>query len=359
MKRLFWLFIALIPFGNAQFPLTRTEFPVPDTFNLYYDIDPTGVSPGNAGSNVMWDFSTAQFDAFNSHDTVRSYSPQNVPGNANFPSANLALDEYLSVAFGATAKRYLFLDKNPAYLLVRGFHVPYNDLSTVLPGVQIFPQTYVYSTPDTFFLFPFSYGDSITFPFVFSQINVGTTQDTVLYGWHQRTIVADAYGTLKLPSGRIFNNVLRVKIFTERNDTIKQISLNTDLYYENVFATEYAWFVKDTGLVFLITEVNGVGYSPLIGPVNINSYRVQEINPSKTTTKLPKDIAKIIGVYVAGKQIKIKDRMNSYLEIYSLQGQKILARKITAPEEIIELPRTGIYILRIDNNSFKIYLYEH
>ncbi len=351
-------FLLCISYLQAQFPLSVSEFPQADTFLILYDIDTAGVSYVNAGANATWDFSGASFNPYNLHDTFYTYSPQNIPGYSNFPNANFGQDEIVSLGFFASATRQIFIDKTNNYLNALGFHIPYTDLSAYIQGVYIYPQTFVYTSADTLFSFPFSFGDSVKYPATYQKIYVGTTQDTILHAWTQRTVQADGYGTLKLPSGRIFNNALRIKITTLRRDTIEQVGLNTDLYYDSVTVKEYIWFVQDTGMVFKVKEEGGRGYSPLIGFMTLEATQIQEINPPKITTKVSENFSKKIPFSIQGRNLIINNIQNSQCRVYTLSGQKIADKKLVSQKEIITLPHKGMYILILDNQSFKIYIYE-
>lgn len=149
----------------------------------------TGVVIGSTGTNQVWDYSGLTDSAATA--VVKFMTPSGTPYAATFPGANLAAQV---VDTGTTA------------------YVYFNATSTTTPvlGIQVDTLIAKYNHPLSTQNYPFTYPGAIndSSSIYFSNIS-GTLKDTIL---QLDTVTATGYGTLKLPGGVSYNNVLQVKM---------------------------------------------------------------------------------------------------------------------------------------------------
>lgn len=132
--------------------------------------------PGPAGEKQVWDFS--QVSLINKHHS-RVLHADETPHADKFPEANAAIHEH---------GNYFYFDMQPD--------------GTQYWGYMRKNLVVKYDKPSQRMQYPFRYGDA------FSGDYTAQTIISTLYGRYQ--VTADAYGTLKLPGGQVFRNVLRV-----------------------------------------------------------------------------------------------------------------------------------------------------
>lgn len=159
---------------------------------------------GASGSNVTWDFSSLQPQ----NTTLLSFElPSAGTQAAQFPDATL-------LRLVSTGQENYFIHNND---------------SLVVTGVVTSTGTVVdYTDEQVTLRFPFSFDsafvDSFRAHYISGTSGTRTGVDTV---------VADGFGTLKLPGG-VYNNVLRVRVVSHYNDTIPQqpvLTFNDERYF--------------------------------------------------------------------------------------------------------------------------------
>jgi hypothetical protein len=159
---------------------------------------------GAGGSNVTWDFSSLQPQDM----TLLSFdSPSAGSQAAQFPEATL-------LRRISTGQENYFVHSNDSLavsgvLTTTGHVVDYSDAQVMLRFPFSFDSTFI---------------DSFRADYISGISGTRTGVDTV---------VADGFGTLKLPGG-LFNNVLRVKVISHYNDTISQqpvLTFNDERYF--------------------------------------------------------------------------------------------------------------------------------
>lgn len=162
-----------------------------------YD-DPSGIVPGPAGPDQVWDFSTL----IPLPDTVTAWivSPATHPLGAQFPTANL-----LEVHSNG---KLIFVNQTAG----ESFLVGYEDTTDPYP-----PQRY--TDPMLLIKRPITYGMTVTDTFALEYVpGVGIV-----------TVSGDAYGTLILPN-RTYTNVLRVKL----SGTHPYFTFNAYVWFDSV-----------------------------------------------------------------------------------------------------------------------------
>jgi len=173
--------------SNAQLTLTKTaNEPVAGDVQTEQTFDSTGVLPKNIGLNQSWNFSSIvqTTDAVSSQSFVAASS---IPASSLFPGATLAA-LYSSNYFE-------FYKSNGSQFEDLG----YDDVGAIMN----------YTNTQVQFMWPVSYGYSQTDTYSGQGSGVSASTD-VRTG--SLTTLASGTGTLTLPGGLIFTNVLQVKI---------------------------------------------------------------------------------------------------------------------------------------------------
>ncbi|MBS1587741.1 MAG: T9SS type A sorting domain-containing protein [Bacteroidetes bacterium] len=223
--------LLLIHSAKAQPTLTSNVNPANGDHRVFYRCD--SVSPGASGANVTWDFTNLTVITT---DTVTYASCPAAPGCATFPGSTLASSESLS-------PYHLYYIPSASKLSMNGSDIP---------------QPIVYSDPEDWLRFPFTYNNNFTdtFKATFVSANypytrMGTSSDT-----------ADGWGTLKLPTGTFHNalRVHRVQEYIDSNNTFHIVSH----YHDDL----YQWYVPGIhDVVFGVTlpmTINNVSAGPTI-----------------------------------------------------------------------------------------------
>lgn len=187
------LAIASVLGVKAQYTLTASSNPVVGDIYQYYYMDTTGVTFGSTGTAQVWDYT----------NLVVSYPP-------------LVTETYTTVA--STPNASLFPAANIASETNAGYFEYYNMSATErsLIGWTNSVTQSVNANPVVFSVLPFSYGSSAV-------SNNFTTTSMSSLGPNSNysgvmTITAEGTGTLILPDGTAYANVLKIK--TVKTDTL-------------------------------------------------------------------------------------------------------------------------------------------
>ncbi|MGB1206596.1 MAG: T9SS type A sorting domain-containing protein [Chitinophagales bacterium] len=192
--------------AEAQITLNRADnYPqIGDSF-VRIGCDTAGITEGDSGEDVTWDFSNLTIlGTFNSGPYI---SPNETGVSADFPDANMSED--------AGNEVYYFYNASDSEVAFLGF----NNAGTVV----------IYTEPQIEKVFPFTYSDSNT--------NVGTRTYNDNIGTVTTEITADAYGTVYLPSGT-YNDVLRVHTLV----MIEDVSATGSIF--SVTTDTYEWYIE-------------------------------------------------------------------------------------------------------------------
>lgn len=196
--------------GFAQITLTQANAPVEGDVFEYVFVDATGISPGAAGADVTWDFSDlTTVGAGPSGDYA---DPATTAYASNFPTATLA-----EVNTGSI----IYYEVTATEMAIVG--------SVNLGATDLIID---YHNPSTQMQYPFTYNSTFT--------DEGGRTYATLESRLERTVTADAYGTLILPIGTI-ENTLRVTSVQTLRDTVPTDPFG---YFEQEI-TLYEWFVED------------------------------------------------------------------------------------------------------------------
>ncbi len=174
--------------------------------------DTTGVTPGLAGANITWNFTSLSTTSI---DTAKAQPCGATPNCSLFPGSTYAIvsnsTRLIPYYIGSTTK----LSQNGYY--------------------QAVDSNAVYSDAMDQLRFPFTYNNTYNDPYS-GVIRLGaiTAQETGTI-----SVTCDAYGTLQLPGGLTHNNVLRVRTFQVFKDST---SLFGSPFVLNFELETYTWY---------------------------------------------------------------------------------------------------------------------
>ncbi len=212
MKKIYLTAISIMFLAsvNAQFTITATNNPVAGDKNEYYLIDTTGVGIGTNGAGQLWNYTSLNVSTPTL--TTESYvTPSSTPYGGSFPSATIAS------SVSTTPGDYNYFN--------------YSASSANLLGSSSGTNIINFSNPATLYTIPFSFGSSSADTFSSTSTFSGITVDIT------GTITATGVGTgtLNLPSGLSFNNVLKVKI-------VQDVVINFGGFgSQTTTSTSYSW----------------------------------------------------------------------------------------------------------------------
>jgi hypothetical protein len=239
------MFIGFHNILYGQIILTVDDLPEPGDVQVSARIDSIEdltLSPGNAGANIIWDFSTLHYYVSfldNSFDSTSWIQSSAAPESSFFPLANIAQTTncYLNhnwqthVVTLVCYHNYLFKNATGLHLYGTSYQQPhlFQQYRNIFPLIQ--------------------YGDSSV---SYSKEIFQTTADSVFVRFVADTSIADSWGTVITPVG----SYDAIRIFTSEtvfdsvyvNGVGQEIQRQTGNYY-------YRWFTKDMGYpVFQISK---------------------------------------------------------------------------------------------------------
>lgn len=204
--------------ATAQPTLTAaTNLPTPGLTNTLHRT--STATPGPGGANVTWDFSSLTATA-----TVPS-SYAACPGAA-FCDSFLTVNPNLT-GLEVLTSNTLFYNASTSSLAIVGARG-----AGLVPGTPVNAR---FTDPEDFLRFPMSYNTSYT---------DASRANYVIFGFPatrtgSSVVTADGWGTLKLPGGITYNNVLRVKRVATFYDTVSSSPIPQ---YASANVTLYLWY---------------------------------------------------------------------------------------------------------------------
>ena len=191
------VFAGFLPAAQAQSPtITANQLPKVGDKQVHYTADTTGVMPGAKGANQTWDFSsiTPTGDSI----VTNIIAPSSTPHAADYPSATVAAN---SVSGGAI----MYMDLSAGNNVVLGF-VAEQQGQTIK---QKYTNTLVqFTTPISF---NYTHNDTYSGGFNVSGMDA-YTNGTI-------NVEADAYGTVLMPGGKTYANVIRLHSMQRNTDS--------------------------------------------------------------------------------------------------------------------------------------------
>ena len=315
MRKIATIFFTFcISLAYAQPTITSSILPIKgDTIIL--GLDTILQPPGNAGTNVTWDFSYLTQHIQSS----RIYKdPAATPYASEFTPATLARTDGIGSLYtywknvGNTSTYYGFVE--PAV----NSHQNYD------------------SIPVTYYSFPLNYNDATVTNF-YSVTNPGNIKGAGKYYYN-----ADGWGTLKLPH-RTVSNVLRTKSVLYIGDsTINSYSLTK----------EYAWYSptqKDVLLVISSVLLNGTLYRKYVFFDNHFGTGIKNIDASNSIHVYPNPGN---GIF----QFDVDNYENETLiQCMDYTGKLLMSKEMNGHSETIDLTSfgKGLYFIKITNSNYE------
>ncbi|HXB42071.1 MAG TPA: T9SS type A sorting domain-containing protein [Bacteroidia bacterium] len=291
------------------------------------------VSAGS-GSAQTWNYTPNFVTTYTSVATF--VSPSSGTGNTNFPSANLA------VGSGTTWE--YFVGNSSGLTVIGAYAGGTTPLTIKLTPYEMFVPT------------PFTYGNTLNnlYTSTYTLTSGGNTYKSS--GHHNRTITADAYGTLTTPTGT-FANCLRNKTFETTIDTLyMQVGSNWNFLQRTTDSTTtYQWF-QNNNTTFSI--------------MNISLDKKLKVKSAGYFTSFNNDIALYSGIDESAtvfpnpsgevSYVKYENKIAGHVEVSLLDLNGKLIRTLVNTEQntgtqqikidiaAMELAK-GLYFVRINN----------
>ncbi len=301
-----------------------------------YDFEATG-------ENYTWDFS-GLIPLSQSVDTFKSITETPLIylffflGSANLASP-LFSDTSSFIEFPMTDVYSFYDNKSSGYY--------YSGFAATLYG---FPVPFKYSEKDRIYSFPMNYGDVDSSS---SGLDYAIPGMGYIKIQKKRVNTVDGWGTLITPYGTF--EVLRQKSEVDEYDSIFLDTLNTGVPITRQY-TEYKWLTKNGKIPVL--EVNDdylnffVYYVDSIRQVSLDVPEGQGLDEADF----------VIYPNPAGSKFKVQSLKfkvgGATLELYDLNGRKLLEKQIPKGSEIAEINvdylQSGIYFCRISSEGYSV-----
>lgn len=331
MKKLYIIALCIFVAGSvlAQ-PTLQYPANVPAIGDVSYlqFVSPTGLSAGSSGPNVSWDFSVLENT---SNSQVIVVDPATTPAGGDYPGANIAFN------MDNVVYSYLIFDNTGMYYM------------GAKADTGTYPYQLIYSDHRQLLQYPFAFATS--FSDSYKGISTASVAEVKVDGYS--IVVADAYGTLTLPTGT-YNDVLRINIFDTETDSI--FVGGEFLMLNEVIREQFLWYAPNSkhplfNLEFVTT--NGVEtvccfYSTAGSGINSNmNEAVSDLNV------FPNPAANQIFI-----DFKLSQNKVAIVSVVNHVGQVIITREISrqTPGMVSEkininaLP-AGIYFLNVSCKS--------
>ena len=217
----------------GQFVIDYQQMIHPNDSISWSTLDTTNFSPGNSGSNVIWNYSS--INIIQSNSSSIHYPPTfNAVCFSNNPT-NMYTNSY--PPFSSVYKKYYYLSDSTEYSYDGYCHndPPFNSGSLI------------YSDRQSYMLLPLNYLSS------FTDSSIGSLQGGVtLSNWQVNGFITkmyDAFGELHLPWGT-YTNVARVQVTGYRKDTLLSSTMGSGATRIDSW-TGYEWYdINNRGVVF-------------------------------------------------------------------------------------------------------------
>lgn len=281
---LFFAVCGLHHFALAQSPVLTASNSTMQPGESFTGHRITYLEPGNGGADQTWDFSGV---ASLGTSTFSCVTPASTPRAADFPASTVATGQ---------SSIYNYYTGTSSELQIDGYAYP----TMVIPM----------SDPEKVLTYPFSYNSTFTDAFAAtytSGTNTIRRSGTV-------TVMADGYGTLKLPNGTL-NNVLRVKTVESYADSIGSAQNS------QATTTTYSWYLP--GMHYAVLALSTVSFNGTIvnrsGQYLDNSTSVieQSVMTAPGAEVYPNPCSSYVTISVPTYLT------NATISIYTIQGQRV------------------------------------
>lgn len=341
MKKIITLFFACFLFfiSQAQITITQNDMALPLTqYIRYNDTLPTTVTPGLAGANQTWTYTSL---ANNTTDTIIFTKPEWTTYGTAFPSSNLCM---MTIN---TQTSYMYLNLNSDSLILVGQAGSFLGSTTDII-VPFEPTQKITNLPSTY-LDGFTSTSSFTVTQYYGQSSVDsirvkdiTVTESEFDAWGSITTALGTYNSLRAKVTQISNDSVWVLMFGNWYDM-------TTSYGGIDTAKRYGWWTNGLGYMILEMDVD-----PATDSVLEVKYLATLPQPGGLTHYEVND-AVIIFPNPASEMVNICTPENAALvEVFNTSGQLIKSEKtnhmLISHVNISGLP-SGSYIIRITGNE--------
>jgi len=359
MKKILPLFVLGTTISaQAQIVIDQTDFPTAGT-SYYMANDgevPAGINVGSASTTAQtWDFSMLVTDTLY---TVSFYDPATVDQNGDFPTADIALDQFGGYAFGEfTSNSVQVIGIAADFGAALGLPVPFEASVPADDPWKIFefPSSNGVAFTDTA-IFDFQFGSDGLVPFPY---NLAWDPDSirVLRTYYSQTEI-DAEGTLTDVLGGS-HNVLRQFVVETSIDSIWgyiaasgwEPAPNFAGVFENPQVTtdsSYRFIGKEIGYIVVEINVDGDGV-----PTSANFLS----DPSQCCTGVEEIVAagqNIIYPNPAIDEVRVRTGGDIYqFQVFDMSGKLLLTAPVTYDGQAVKLNAlsTGLYVYQMVDDS--------
>ncbi|HCQ30384.1 MAG TPA: hypothetical protein DIU39_08865 [Flavobacteriales bacterium] len=326
MKKSLLTLLAAIPVAIiAQPTLDASINPVIGDSYTVYQVDSNALE-GAQGANVIWDFTNWVGYGF-SHN-IDFMDPANTPYASGYPNSTVALKDSSS---------YQFLIPYSTDIQSEGMTIDMTSVQPLIGVVNISLTDYM-----QLMSYPFTYNS--TFNDAYSG-NINSGAGTGTYSGNI-VVTGDGYGTLMLPNGNTFTNVLRVYTYDQGTTNIPL--LGTITYQRHIYDFYDTTVSKHPIVSVVHTDLNGtlmswvyssypipVGVKEIDELKNINLYPV----PASNQTTLSFDLK-------TNSIVNIRLIDNLGREIEQIENTKLSAGTHQYKVDVSSLS-SGIYFIQM------------
>ena len=319
----------------AQPTLDSANF-IPSIGNsqVYFIADSNAVVDPTVGASVTWDYTQlkgygTQTTLYTIDPATTNYGPSNFP-NSNYSDTTLSNGTNVSYYLGSNADV-----RSLGYILETGL------------GDAIIS----YSIDDEVIMqFPFTYNDNISDTYSGALIISGNPN--ALSG--NVTVQADGHGTLQMPFGQNFTNVLRVK-------RVESATATTPLGTVNINGTMYSYYDPATSKLPILSFVQ----TNVTGAITLSFNTVQSqvaLNPGASINEFKNDLG--VEVYPnpasnnATVSLKLDDNDEVNIKLINELGQDVktvFAGSLLKGNIKMDVPLNGldkgIYFVKISTKN--------
>jgi hypothetical protein len=354
MKKLLPLFVlGTVASANAQIVIDQTDFPTAGTSYWMaqdYELSP-GVNLGSASSTPQsWDFSMLITDTLYA---IEFYDPSTVDPQSQFPSADIALDQYGGYAFAEfTSGAVEIVGIAADFGAALGLPVPFEASVTAGDPWQIFafPSSYGVAFEDTA-IFDFQFGSDGLVPFPY---NLAWDPDSIRV---LRTVYSaseiDAEGTLTdVLAGN--HNVLRQFVVETSIDSIWGYTTNgwepapnfAGVFENPQVATDssFRFIGQEVGYIVVEIDVDGDG-----NPTDATFMS----DPSQCCSGVEELAAagqNILYPNPATDEVRVRTGGDIYqFQVFDMSGKLLLTTPVTYDGQAVKLNAlsTGLYVYQM------------
>lgn len=325
MKKIYTFLVALLVSyqSHAQLTLTKNSHePSIGDIAKQIEFDSTSVIPKAKGLNKTWDFTSLMLSQGATASTRTVVAASTVPSASLYPGATFVEDDGMG-----------------NYVFYKSTNSPTQRFETLGFGSGL--ASFNYTNAMTQMTWPMSYGGS------FSDTYAGSFSVFIVSGKVSGNIVTNATGTgtLKLPGGLVFTNVLQITSTITSVTSITSPTVTTDVST----SISYVYFHASQKNPLISISYN-LGEEPTVS-ILLNQFVVTGLNDYTSEVEFsiyPNPAKENISIELDNTQAE-----TCILEIYSATGQLLKKQELGNQTNIHEnIPLTGlsggIYLIKHD-----------